>query len=182
LGFGVVQRSEWVKAVDQQGSESNTITITQRRWLLFNERLKRTELVLRANDQDQILWLDHLNRTYESRTGHRNFQYWEEDDAQCSRAASRDALTGRLSDAEIAGTHVVGWSGHDAGGFDVEVYFAPSIACQTFREQMIKRGLFGYVTEKYLREVDSYVLGPPDPSLFRRPTDYRLVQSVVAGR
>jgi hypothetical protein len=184
LGFDGTTRSECIEAFDQTGSQARTIARTWRRWWPLPEQTsKRTELVLRT--EDQIVYIDHERRVYEAHRGgaQRNWPYWEEDDGQCSHTATHHTyLTGRLPDTVMAGVHVVGYGGRDFRGVDYEIYFAPSIGCQEMKFQMVMRGLFSWITAEYDMVVDSYALGPPAQSLFAVPTGYRQVPSILQSQ
>ena len=149
-GFGpeCVTRSERVEAFDHDGSESKTWTAVRNRyWFSPRETKKITELILRK--ENQTVTIDHDKRVYQVRAGgaNRGMPYWEEDDSQCSQTKSHYTyLKGRLPDSIVAGIHVVGYSGRDFRGADDEIYFAPSIGCQTMRDQMVMRGAFGWKT------------------------------------
>lgn len=179
LGFDRTTKSEWVEALDHTGSSSKTVTSTWRRWWLFSQTSKKTELILHTGTQ--LVYIDHERRIYETHGGKNlPMPYWEEDDAQCSHTASHSLyLSGRLPDSIVAGVHVVGYRGRDFRGVDYEDYFAPSIGCQDMRFHMVKRSLFGWITAESDMVVDSYVLGPPAPNLFAIPSGYKEVPSIL---
>jgi hypothetical protein len=123
--------------------------------------------------------------SFEARGGarRRNWPYWEQDNDQCSHAATHSAyLSTRLPDSVIAGTHVVGYSGRDNLGFDYKIYFAPSIGCQELSFQMIRNNALGRQTYEYSRIVDSYDLGAPDTNLFKIPEGFRQVEFFLESR
>ena len=180
LGFEGITRSEWIEAVDHDGSESTTVIAARRRYWFFPPKTERkAELVLRK--ENRTVYIDHARGVYEMHLGGANKKrpYWEEDDSLCSHTASHHAyLSGRLPDSMIAGVHVVGYRGRDHRGADYEVYFAPSIGCVQMRFQMVMRGLFGWKAAEYEMVVDSYEIGPPSSTLFTVPSGYRQVASI----
>lgn len=180
LGFEGTTYSECVDAVDHTGSESNTRSSVLRRFYLFPRRtLRITELVLRT--ENRTVYIDHERKVYEShmRGANKGNPYWEEDDSQCSHTASHSTyLSGRLPDSTIAGVHVVGYRGKDLRGADYELYFAPSIGCQTLLFREVIRGPLGWKTAEYEKIVDSYEIGPPATSLFAIPNGYKQVESI----
>jgi len=182
LGFGKKTSSRWVVAFDHDGSESQTRASVWHRWFFFPVRARITELVLRA--EGRVLYIDHERKIYEAhRKANRPIPYWEEDDGLCSGTAAHSTyLSGRLPDSIIAGVHVVGYRGRDFRGADYEIYFAPSIGCQTMRFFEVMRGISGRITAEYEMVVDSYVLGPPDPSLFATPFEYTEVPSILRSQ
>lgn len=181
LGFDGLTRLERVEAWDRSGSESKTWTrVHSRYWFFPNETRKITELVLRK--ENQIVTIDYDKRIYQVREGgaNRGSPYWEEDDSQCSGTKSHYTyLKGRLPDSTVAGIHVVGYGGRDIRGADYEIYFAPSIGCQTMRDQMVMRGAFGWKTGEADTVVDAYELGPPDSGLYTVPAGYKRVDSIL---
>lgn len=74
--------------------------------------------------------------------------------------------------------HVVGYRGKDLRGADYELYFAPSIGCQTLLFREVMRGPLGWKTAEYEKIVDSYEIGPPATSLFAIPNGYKQVESI----
>jgi hypothetical protein len=181
-GFDRISTSETIEATDHSGSASKTTVERWRRWWQLpgmETRRKVTELVLRT--EDRVVYIDHQHRVFESHAGaNRKWSYWEEDDSECSHAASHYLyLSGRLSDSNMASVHVVGYRGRDAQGADYEVYFAPSIGCQQMNFKMLTRGFLGLVTAEYDMIVDSYELGAPAASLYSVPTEYKQVASIL---
>jgi len=181
LGFDGLIRTETIEAFDQDGSKSQTKTIARwRLWRLPERTIKFTRLILRK--ENRTLDIDHQGAVFqESRRGASSgMPTWEEDDAACSHTMSHYLyLSDRLPDAVVAGVHVVGYSGQDYKGADYEVFFAPSLGCETMRFQMSMRTFLGLKKAEYERVVDSFELGAPAASLFTVPSGFRRVDSVV---
>jgi hypothetical protein len=179
LGFDGIAKAESVEAVDWDGSESKTRTTSRRRYWLTENRDRITELVLRT--KNRTVYIDHERRIFEVQDGraNRGYQAWEEDDAQCSHAASHYVyLSERIPNSVVAGIEVVGYGGRDARGADNIICFAPSIGCQVMRFETVKKGFLGWTTAKYEWVVDVYEIGQPSPSLFTPPSGYKQVPSI----
>jgi hypothetical protein len=177
-GFDSVSSASTIEAVDRQGSEVTIRTEVRRRlWLLRAWSARTTQLLLRP--QNRVVNIDHDRKAYSAESlsvSGRGTPYWEQDDLQCSHAASHYLyLSERLPHAVVAGIHAVGYTGRDEGGSEYEVYFAPSIGCQQVRFKMLTRGLFGLPRSIYHRVVESYELRPPAEILFAIPAGYRHV-------